>query len=362
MKKKLIIFLVIVFSIQIQNSVQTEETAVLTVIVKDVYGSLIDDAVVSIDYVYQQDDDPDIPDQFTVRGVAVYYLEPEREYTVTVTKAGFLPYIERVELEEDTKINITLEYAQKVPILHMKRFSVTPQYVAPGEQFQLYIVVENEGTGDALNVKVTFDSAEDFSPVEPSSSTYWERLDTGKLASITQTFAVSGEALSGIYDLGLTITYQDSQGLTYTVKETVGVSLLRKLLVKLLNVNYSREVVQGEVFTFSVDVANTGRFTINGLYLEVDSDMDWEFYSYYIGSLEAGDFDSFESEVTPIDAGEHTFVIRVGFTDDFNQEHFEEQSFSVYVTENVEMTPPPQENEGLWNQIVQFFKSLLGLD
>ena len=365
MKRKVIIVLVLVFLvlfIQIQNSVKTEETAALTVVVKDVYGSLIDDAVVSVTYVFPQDDDTDIPDSFTKKGVAVYLLEPDREYIVTITKAGFLPYTERIELEEDTKINITLEYAQKVPILHMKRFSVTPHQVAPGEQFQVYVVVENEGTGDALNVKVTFDPAQNFSPVQPSSSAYWERLDTQKITSVTQTFAVSGECLSGIYDLVLTITYQDSQGLSYTVQETVGVSILRKPLVKLLNVDYPREVTQGEAFIFSVEVANTGRFTVNGLYLEVKSDMDWEYYSYYVGSLEAGDYDSFESKIVSKGTGEHTFVIRIGFTDDFNQEHIEEQSFSLYVTERVEETPPPQENEGLWNQIVQFFKSLLGLD
>ncbi len=361
MKEKLVIFLILLCSTQVYN-VQTEETAALTCVVTDVYGTPIDDAMVSCDYVYPQDEDVDIPYQFTKKGAATFYLEPEREYTLTVTKAGFLPHTEEVELEEDTTITVILEYAQEVPVLHMKTFSVSPQEVGPGEQFEVCVVIENEGKGDALSVKVDFDPAQYFSPVQPQSSAYFERLDVGKQASVVQLFAVSGETLSGIYDLVLTVTYQDSQALSYTVQETVGVSVLRKPLVKLLNVSYPQEVEQGETFTFSVDVANTGRFTVNGLYLEVVSDMDWTYYSYYVGSLEAGDFDTFESEVLSEDPGEHSFVIRIGFTDDFNRENYEEQSFSVFVTEKVKETLPPEQNEGLWARIVRFLKSFLGLD
>lgn len=359
--KKLIIILVLLCSVQI-HSTQAEESTVLTVTVVDVYGHPIDDARVSVDYQFPQDEDVDIPDQFTTKGVATFYLEAEREYIVTVTKAGFLSYTETVELEEDTTITVTLEYTQNVPVLHMKRYSVSPQHVGPGESFQLSVVIENEGTGDALNVKVTFDPAQDFSPVQPSSSAYFERLDIGEITSVTQTFVVSGEAFSGVYNLVLVLTYSDAAGLSYSVQETVGISILRKPLIKLLNVDYPEEVEQGEPFTFSVEIANTGRFTVNGLYLEVESDMEWEYNSYYIGSLEAGDFDTFVSEVVPAYPGECTIVIRVGFVDDFNKEHYQEESFSVSVHEKVQETTPPQEEEGLWQRFIDLLKSFLGLD
>jgi hypothetical protein len=342
--------------------IQAEEPAVLTVTVEDVYGHSVDDALVSVDYVFVQDEDTAIPDQFTTSGAATFSLEANREYILTITKAGFLPHIEMVELEEDTTITVTLEYAQTVPVLHMKRYSATPQEVAPGEQFQLYLVLENEGTGDALNVKVTFDPAQNFSPVQPSSSFYFERLDVGKLTSVRQPFAVGGEVFSGVYDLAVTIMYHDGGGTPYTVQEIVGISVLRRSLIKLLNVEYPQQAKQGESFTFSVEIANVGRFTTNGLYLEVESDMDWEYYSYYVGSLEAGDFDTFVSEVSSENPGEHIFVVRVGFVDDFNREHYEEQSFSVFIEEKGEETPPPQQEEGLWARFIEFVKGVLGLD
>ncbi|MBU7048295.1 MAG: hypothetical protein HXS54_17830 [Theionarchaea archaeon] len=164
-----------------------------------------------------------------------------------------------------------------------------------------------------------------------------------------------------MYDLALAITYTDATGLPYTVQETVGIPILRKPLVKLLNVEYPEEVEQGEVFNFSVEIVNTGRFAVNGLYLEIESDMEWEFYSYYIGSLEAGDFDTFESEVVAEEPGEHTFTIRVGFIDDFNREHSQEESFSLSVKEKVRETPPPQEEKGLWQRFIEFLKAFLGL-
>ena len=343
------------------QAIQTEEYAVLTIRVKDVYGSLIDNAVVSISYVYPRPDDKDIQDQFTVHGTAAYTLETEREYIVTVTKAGFLPYAERVELEEDTTISVVLDYMQKVPVLHVARYTVTPEEVSPGETFQVHLVIENEGKGDALSVRVNFSPTQFFSPVQPSSSAFFTRLDVGRVTSVYQTFAVSGEALSGVYDLALALTYQDALGLPYTVQETVGIPILRKSLVKLLNVDYPQEIEQGEPFTFSVEIANTGRFTVNGLFLEVDSDMEWEFYSYYVGSLEAGDFDTFESEVTPESPGEHTFTVRVGFIDDFNRERTQEESFSITVEEKARETPPPQEDKGLWQRFIDFLKAFLGL-
>lgn len=360
MKKSLIIILVLLCSVQICTT-QAEST-ILTVQVADVYGHSIDGARISVDYRYPQDDDTDIPDQFTTNGIATFSLEAGREYTITITKAGFLSHTETVELEEDTTITVTLEYAQKMPLLHVKRYSVSPQEASPGGQFQLYVVIENEGTEDALNVKVTFDPAEYFSPVQPSSSAHFDRLDVGQITSLYQTFAVSGEAQSGVYNLQLTVTYSDATDQSHVIEESVGISILRKLLIKLLNVDYPREAEQGDPFTFSVEIANTGRFAVNGVYVEVESDMNWEYYSYYVGSLEAGDFDTFVSEVVSENPGEHTFTVRVGFVDDFNREHYEEQSFSLFIKEKVEETPSPQQNEGLWSRIVTFLKSLLGLD
>jgi hypothetical protein len=362
MKKGFIVVLILLSLVFVPYASRADDYAELTVKVQNVYGNLINDARVSISYAFPQEDDVDIPDQFTKNGVAVFFLETDREYIVSVTKAGFAAHSERVDLEEDTTLSITLEYVQSVPLLHMTRYSVSPEQVEPGESFELYMVIENEGTGDALNVTVTFEASENFSPGQPSSSAYFDRLDIGEITSALQTFVVSGEALSGVYDVTVTISYSDASGLSYTVQGTVGISVLRKPLVKLLNVDYPTQVLQGESFKFSADVANIGRFAVNGLYLEVESDMDWEYTSYYIGSLDAGDFDSFEAEVVATTPGEHTFIIRVGFVDDFNKEHFQEESFSVPVTEKVpEQTSTPQE-KGLWQRFIDFLKSFLGLD
>ncbi|MGC1122458.1 MAG: hypothetical protein WBA22_15305 [Candidatus Methanofastidiosia archaeon] len=341
--------------------VTAEDYAVLTVAVYDVYENRIDSARVSVSYVYPRPEDASIPDQFTEKGTASFTLKVDREYIVTVTKAGFAPHSELVEFEEETTLVVTMEYQQNLPELHVKRYTVTPDQVGSGEQFQLHLVIENEGTGDALNVSVFFAPSQVFSPVQPSSSAYFERLDMGKVVSVIQMFAVSGEALSGVYDLGLTISYQDPLTMPHTVQETMGISILRKPLLKLLNIDCPQEVDQGNTFTFSVDVANIGRFVVNGVYLEVKSDMNWEYTSYYIGSLEAGDFDTFESEVTPHEPGEHHFTVRTGFVDDFNREHYQEASFAVTVREIVEESPPPAEEKGLWDRFIEFLKAFLGL-
>ena len=360
MKKYIIVLGLLLCSLQ---AIQSQEHAVLTCEVKDIYGTPIDDALVSITYLYPRDEDTDINDQFTDRGTASFKLESNREYILTVTKAGFLPHTEVVELEKDTTVTVTLEYTQKVPVLHVKNYTVTPKEAGPGEHFQVHVVMENEGTGDALNVKVSFTPAQFFSPVQPSSSAYFERLDVGRVNSVYQTFAVSGEAVSGVYDLTLVITYQDAYTMVYTVQETVGIPILRKPMVKLLNVEYPAQVTQGESFTFSVEIANTGRFAVNGLYLEVDSNLDWEYYSYYVGSLEAGDFDTFESDVMTDEPGEYTFTVRAGFVDDFNREHYQEETFSISVEQKVqETTPPPPDETGLWQKFIEFLKAFLGLD
>lgn len=357
---KMSVLLVLLLSVPV---IHAQEYAVLTIEVQDVYGRTIDDARVSVNYLYPRPEDADIKDQFTEHGSASFELEADREYIVTVTKAGFLPYTELVELEEDTDITITLEYQQKMPVLHVNRYTILPQEVRPGEHFQVHLVIENEGTEDALTVRVSFGPSQIFSPVQPSSSAYFERLDVGDIASVSQTFAVSGEVLSGVYDLVVTISYTDAVGMPHTAQETVGITVLRKPLIKLLNVDYPEEIEKGTPFTFSVDVANTGRFAVNGLYVEVESDLDWEYSSYYIGSLEAGDFDTFVSEVLTPTAGDHTFTITVGYVDDFNKEHSQKESFSVTVKEPVkEETPPPQEEKGLWQRFIEFLKAFLGLD
>ncbi|MBU6996938.1 MAG: hypothetical protein HXS41_09575 [Theionarchaea archaeon] len=362
MKSGFIVVLILLSSVIVPYAARAEEYAELTVVVTDIYGDLINDARVSINYVFPQDDDVDIPYQFTKNGKATFSLEADREYSVSVTKAGFSAHSEQVDLEEDTTLSVILEYMQSIPLLRMKRYSVTPEQVGAGESFQLYVVIENGGTGDALNVTVTFSQTEDFSPGQPSSSAYFERLDTKELASVLQTFVVSGETPSGVYDLTVTISYSDASGSSYTTQESVGISVLRKPLIKLLNVGYSMQVTQDESFKFSADIANIGRFTVNGVYLEVESDMDWEYTSYYIGSLDAGDFDSFEADVVATEPGEHTFIIRIGFVDDFNKGHFQEESFSLVVTEKVVQQTFVPEEKGLWQRFIDFLKSFLGLN
>jgi uncharacterized membrane protein len=345
----------------IPPTVLADDYAELTVEVEDIYGVPIDDARVSLTYVYQRPEDTDILDQLTDRGVTSFVLETNREYVVTVSKAGYLPFTELVELEEDTTVTAVLEYAQKLPIIHVRRYSVFPQEVEPGEQFRLQVVIENEGTSDALNVKIGVTPTQFFSPVQPSSSAYFNRLDVGDLTTVNLTFAVSGEALSGVYDLPLAISFKDAAGMVHTVQETVGVTILRVPMVKLLNIDFPREVQQSESFTFSLEIGNTGRFLVNGLYLEIESNMDWEYSSYYVGSLEAGDFDTFVSEVSASEPGDHAFTVRIGYVDDFNREHHEEYQYSVTVTETVSQTPPPQE-KGFVERFIQWIKSFLGLN
>ncbi|MBU7022726.1 MAG: hypothetical protein HXS40_01050 [Theionarchaea archaeon] len=337
-----------------------EDYAVLTVDVHDIYGDSIDSARVSVSFLHPRPEDASIPDQFTVRGMTSFTLKAYREYAVTVTKAGFASHSEQVDLEEDTTLTVTMDFQPQLPELHVMSYMVQPEEVSPGELFELRLQIKNEGTGDALNVSVSFASSEYFSPAQPSSSAYFERLDIGRVRSVKQMFAVSGEAPSGVYDLELTISYQDPSITFHTTQAKVSISIKRKLLLKLLNVTYPQELDRGNTFTFSADVANIGRFAVNGVYLEVESDMDWEYTSYYIGSLEAGDFDTFEADVTPYETGEHHFTVRTGFVDDFNKEHYQEASFLITVREIVRETPPPEE-EGLWDRLIEFLKAFLGL-
>ncbi|MBU7015701.1 MAG: hypothetical protein HXS52_10555 [Theionarchaea archaeon] len=341
--------------------VTSETYAVLTVAVHDVYGNPLDNVRVSVSYQYPRPEDASIPDQFTVQGTASFTLKAYRTYYVTVVKAGFSPHSELVELEEDTTFAVVMEYQQPLPELHVTRFTIQPDDVGPGEQFELLLVIENEGTGDALNVTIFFASTEFFSPIQPSSSAYFNRVDVGRAVSVNQRYAVSGEAPSGVYDLELTISYQDPSITSHTTQETVSISIRRKLLLKLLNISYPRELDQGQTFTFSVDVANGGRFAVNGIYLEVMSDMDWEYTSYYIGSLEAGDFDTFESDVTSSVPGEHYFTMKMGFVDDFNRQRYQETSFTITVLEVVKERLNLPEEKGLWDRFIEFLKAFLGL-
>lgn len=355
-------FLSLIIFCSLMTSIQAEENATLSITVVDIFDKNIDNARISVDYIYPQDEDVEIPDQFTKNGKALFSLESEREYRITVTKAGFISYTDAVDLEKDTELTITLEYAQKIPVLHVKRYSIYPQEIKPGEQFRLQVVIENEGTEDALNVKMGITSTQYFSPVQPTSSSYYERLDLGKLISINLTFAVSGETPSGIYDVPLIITYQDAQGTAYTVEETVGISIVRKPLIKLLNVDFPNQVEQGETFSFSVEIANTGRFSVDGMYLGVESDMNWEYYSYYVGTLDAGDFDSFVTDVSSNEPGNHTFTVTIGYVDDFNREYSESYTYSVQIIEKTVEPLPTQQEKGLWARIIEFLKGLLGLN
>ncbi|MFQ6089146.1 MAG: COG1361 S-layer family protein [Candidatus Methanofastidiosia archaeon] len=354
---------------------KAEETVILTISVRDEFDNPIENAKCSLDKKFPDEDEKEIKDQFTKDGVCEFVIERSHTYILFVKKAGFITHSEEIDVKRlDVDIEVILEYTSETPSVYIKGFRVDPEEIAPGDSFELSIILQNQGTGDALSLILEFSGIEGsqglgkFSPLYPSSVIFLERLDVRESLVQKAKFRIDGNADSGIYNLIVKLEYKDRNGVTYTNTSSVGITVLRVIHLKVINLNYKESVTPEEKFTFSADIVNTGRFNANGVTVELQAPLEFELEreSFYVGTLESDDFETFETEITVSKGAtstEHIAKLLITYVDDFNREHFIEKEVRITIEKKEETTGEGEKKEeSLWDKIIKFIKALLGLD
>lgn len=166
----------------------------------------------------------------------------------------YTPY--QSSAQKKTSISIPIIVSQYEP-LEVTTIGTTTGVIAPGETFQLQLMVNNTG-GVVNNLVVTTLENSSFS-LEGETQKTIGSIASGSSTNVTLSLISSSNAAIGQYTLPLVFTYQDASGNTTAQTLYVGpVSILDSSTQFRLNMNPLTPTEVGSQAVFQVTVENVG--------------------------------------------------------------------------------------------------------
>ncbi len=317
------------------------------------------------------------------KGSTIYFgtIEPDKEITKSITfsvaddaKEGVYNFLTQITYEnttlykEEQRIGVVVsrKEPQKNLTLSISSFSVVPYEVTPGGNIKVSVSVLNFSKETAYNITLKIDRVEGsnnlfpFSPLNSSNINTYLKLPSGSGINSIYSFSVSPDADSGAYNLILTINYEDKDGNRYETTASIGVTILRKPLISIFNLVYPDEVKEGENFVISCDIGNTGNFPVKGIVVFLKG-LPIKGGDYYIGTLDVGNFDTYEFEGNIKEPGTYEGEIVIQYVDDSNEIHKERKPLKITVVKKQIEEEKEEEKLTFWQKIWRFILSLLGL-
>ena len=103
------------------------------------------------------------------------------------------------------------------PLMAVNSYSISSGEVAAGEEFSLAVVLQNNGSGKAYNVVVTFNGGTSYYPQDTGGVSSTQGIDAGGKFTASQAFLGADElAWTSVGTITATVTYSDTGGTAYT--------------------------------------------------------------------------------------------------------------------------------------------------
>jgi hypothetical protein len=254
----------------------------------------------------------------------------------------------------NTSITINVSETQSpAPLFLLVSYSTGADVLQPGDRFTLTVTIQNVGVLDANDLLVSFgtvDAADTGTPSAPTTSTAFAPVDAGGTVYIgemaggeeivlSQNFVVNGTVTSGIYNLPITLRYTKPDGTPASETLRASIVVIVPPRIRILPQGLPESANVGETLLFSAEMINIGRTDINITFanVSVENGEVVDGAETYIGTLRAGQTNSVEATILPLEEGELTITLTLNYLDDFNQEQTITESF---VLEAIFFVPP----------------------
>ncbi|HPB33900.1 MAG TPA: hypothetical protein PLW61_03960, partial [Caldisericia bacterium] len=233
-----------------------------------------------------------------------------------------------------------------------------------GDNFEINYTLTNISKEIGYNIIHKIEKVENSNSLYPFSPVSMSNINSSRIiqsfSSINSKFKfiISPDAESGNYNLLFTLSYEDSSGNSYSQTSTIGVMILRKPIISIFNLVYPDLVNKGEQFNTSCEIANLGKFPINGVLVSLEG-APIRGVDRFIGTIDPGISEIYEAELVFDNIGDYNLTLKVQYVDDSNNVIIEKKDFKIKVVEVSEK----EEGEKLsfWQRIWRFILSIFGL-
>ncbi len=241
------------------------------------------------------------------------------------------------------------------PKIIVSNYVCDPLIVMAGEEFDLKLTLMNTHKDKAVkNIKMFLTLAEEtsseteksgniFTPVNSSNTFYFDSIRPKGTVDKSLRLYVVPDAQPKTYTLTVNFEYEDSKGTEYTATELLGINVKQMTELQIDEFSVPETVEQGMPVTVAFSYYNTGKVTLSNLMIKVEGDVDCPNKNTYIGNMESGYSDYFETTFTPNTVGEVPVSIVISYEDPSGETIEERRDLVLNVTEPI----MPEDMEGM---------------
>lgn len=241
------------------------------------------------------------------------------------------------------------------PKLIVSNYVCDPLIVMAGQEFDLNMDILNTHAEKGVkNIKMFLTLAEEtsseteksgniFTPVKSSNTFYFDSIGPKGTAQKQLRLYVVPEAQPKTYTLTVNFEYEDSAGKEYTATELLGINVKQVTELQMDEFAIPDTVEMYSPVTVSFGYYNTGKVTLNNVMVKVEGDVECPNKNTYIGNLESGSSEYYETSFTPVTSGEVPVSIVLSYEDATGELKEERRDFVLNVMEP--MMPEDMEGE-----------------
>lgn len=247
-----------------------------------------------------------------------------------------------------TSENIFVELVNndKAPRLIMKSTRFAPELPVPGDKFNMFLELQNTGTINAEDIKITLGGFKDDGIIPEGSGTkYLGTIEGGKISTVYYLFTVSKYIKAENYPVEIEFTYKDAQNNEYKDSSVYYVPIKAKdsgkASIKIENISTpSKNVKPEQDFKIAFDLVNTGTTKASDVKLLISTEKDIickSLNTIIVDSLEAGEKKHFEFVMSATKAAltqNYPVAVNVEYTNSEDKE--EKQTAAQYIGVMVE--------------------------
>lgn len=203
------------------------------------------------------------------------------------------------------------------------------EFVTAGSKFPLTITFENTSSDATIeNLKITINGASSsidgsiaFSASNSANSFFFEKLDTKGSDSVTLEMLAKSDATPNSYPIDISFSYEyTANGKRYqasTVRETINIPLQQEDRLVVNEPYYPSWVVYvGESCYVSTSLINMGKSGVYNVTASIEGEgFSMTEYSYYIGNIESGREEYYDTEIYPEIAGQINCELVITYED-----------------------------------------------
>ncbi len=218
------------------------------------------------------------------------------------------------------------------PQLIISEMSTTPERVFPEDEFTLNMGVENSGTSNAENVRVSLKVPESF---EGEGTKFLGTVNRDSTKTAKFNLKAKNETTTGDHTFTLDMSYEDDSGKAYssTTDFPLFVSSPGRISLDIAGIFTSPDTpTEGDNYKLSLQVENSGNQDAKAVSLKLDLPPGFKGRnSYFIGSLESGDSATASFDLTAGSSGDHDIEVDINYMDTTFEQHKVTRSFSQYI-------------------------------